>query len=493
MRSVLCFFMVFLLSPSLLIGRILKVGVSHSYANIPAAASIAIPGDSIICYDPVIQGGMFIANLQGNADQWIFILAAANTNVIIRGGSNSIQFSDAAYVHMEGFTVEGQTGNGLNIDDAGSFNTPTHHIRIVRCTIRDINATGNNDLLKLSGMDDFEILECVFINGANGGSGIDMVGCHRGRIIGNSFENMGSNSIQAKGGTSEIEIIRNTFKNGGARAMNLGGSTGLAFFRPQNATAEAERIKVIANVIEGSEAAIAFVGCRNIHVSNNTIVRPRKWILRILQETVDPTRFLPCGDNSFFNNLVIIDQNVSVEANIGPNTAPETFSFTHNLWWKTSNTNWTGPSLPGIVNNNIIADPMILQNSTYLISGSSPAISRGLTYSNTVLDIENHPFNDPPSIGAYEGRKVISTETSISPKMIKYYPNPTSHLLHVQFDGEAQRMLWLHDMNGKMILQSNSQATHNDIDISSVISGTYVLKIIYEDGTWVSKQVVVTH
>ena len=68
MRYVICLFIVFLLSPSLLIGRILKVGVSHPYANIPAAASIAVPGDSIICYDPVIQGGMFIANLQGNAD-----------------------------------------------------------------------------------------------------------------------------------------------------------------------------------------------------------------------------------------------------------------------------------------------------------------------------------------------------------------------------------------------------------------------------------------
>ncbi len=493
MRNVLCFFIVFLLSPTLLMGRILKVGVSHPYANISAAASIAVPGDSIICYDPVIQGGMYIANLQGNAGQWIYILAAANTNVIIRGGSNSIQFSDAAYVHIEGFIMESQTGNGLNMDDAGSFDTPTHHIRIVRCTIRDINATGNNDLLKLSGMDDFEILECDFLNGANGGSGIDMVGCHRGRIIGNAFQNMGSNSIQAKGGTSDIEILRNTFKNGGARAMNLGGSTGLAFFRPQNATTEAERIKVIANVIEGSEAAIAFVGCRNVHVSNNTIVRPRKWILRILQETVDPTRFLPCGDNNFFNNLVIIDQNVSVEANIGPNTAPETFLFDHNLWWKAGSTNWNGPNLPGIVSNNIIGDPMILQNSTYLIPSSSPAIARGLTYINTVLDIENQPFNDPPSIGAYEGRKVISATATTSHQMIKCYPNPTSHYLHVQFDNEAPRMLWLYDKHCKIVLQSNGQDTHNDIDVSFLTSGNYVLKIKYSDGTWVTKQVVITH
>lgn len=482
---------IILIQCTILYGRILKVGTSQQFITITSAANVATPGDSIICYDPVIQGGMFIENLQGNANQWIHILAAENTEVVIRGGSNSIQLSDAAYIHIEGFIIEGQTGNGLNIDDAGTFDTPTHHIQIVNCIFRNINATGNNDLLKLSGLDDFEIRNCTFLNGSNGGSGLDMVGCHRGQIIGNTFKNLGSNAIQAKGGTSDIEILRNTFENGGARALNLGGSTGLTFFRPQNATAEAERIKVIANIIEGSEAAIAFVGCRNVEVSNNTILFPRKWILRILQETVDPTRFLPCGDNKFFNNIVILDQNVSTEANIGPNTAPETFSFDNNLWWKTSNSNWNGPNLPGQVKGSVIADPMMVQNSTYQISSASPAIALGLTYANSVLDIEGQPFNNPPSVGAYEGRKVISAKTTPYPNLIKLYPNPVTDLLQVEFSDVAKRILLLFDNEGKTILQLQCEAAQCDVNVSSIKSGTYILMIKEEDGKMASRKVVV--
>ncbi|MBK9982774.1 MAG: hypothetical protein IPP15_10180 [Saprospiraceae bacterium] len=64
----------------------------------------------------------------------------------------------------------------------GTYATPAHHIKFENCTFRNIDATGNNDLLKLSGLDSFEIRHCVFLNGADGGSGMDMVGCHDGLI-----------------------------------------------------------------------------------------------------------------------------------------------------------------------------------------------------------------------------------------------------------------------------------------------------------------------
>ena len=491
MRLIFLIFSTLILSVSALYSRQLNVGATQPYGTITAAANDALPGDSIVCHDAVIKGGMFIANLQGNANQWIHILVAENITSIIKGGNNSIQFSDAAYVHIEGFIIEGQTGNGLNIDDAGSFDTPTHHIRIVNCVIRDIDATGNNDLLKLSGLNDFEIKNCTFLNGSIGGSGIDMVGCHRGQIVGNSFKNMGTNSIQAKGGTADIKILRNFFENGGARAMNLGGSTGLSFFRPQNATAEAERIQVIANVIQGSEAAVAFVGSRNVEVSNNTILFPRKWILRILQETVDTTRFLPCGDNRFYNNLVIIDQNVSVDVNIGPNTAPETFTFENNLWWKTSNPSWNGPSLPGQVLGSIIADPLIIQNSLYQISSPSPAIAQGIPYSLTVLDIEGQAYKDPPSIGAFEGRKVISAVDGQIQTLINIYPNPTNELLNIKFPNEAIRSIMLYDLDGKLMSKYQTVTNHFEINVRALSSGMYILTIIDENGSTMSRKIVV--
>ncbi|MBK8241844.1 MAG: hypothetical protein IPK88_00315 [Saprospiraceae bacterium] len=57
---------------------------------------------------------------------------------------------------------EQQTGNGVNMDDSGSLVNPSTNIAIIHCIFRDIKATGNNDLLKLSGLDFFSISECTF-------------------------------------------------------------------------------------------------------------------------------------------------------------------------------------------------------------------------------------------------------------------------------------------------------------------------------------------
>jgi len=457
--------------------RILPVGSGKEYARITDAATVAQPGDTILTHDAVINGGMSIRNLKGNQTAWITLMPADGVMTIIRGGGNSIQFSDAEYVRIEGFIIEQQTGNGMNIDDAGTYSTPTHHIHIRNCTFRNINATGNNDLLKLSGLEDFEITGCTFINGAAGGSGIDMVGCHRGIIAANRFENLGSNSIQAKGGTSSIDILRNVFKNGGARALNLGGSTGLEFFRPLNATTEAERINVTSNVIEGSEAAIAFVGSRQVSIINNTIIFPTKWIFRILQETVDLDRFLPCGENTVFNNLIIIDQRVSTECNIGPNTAPETFLFTNNLWFRTNSSTWSGPNLPGRNENQIISDPLIVTGSLYRIPITSPAVGKGLTFTEPYMDIEGRYFNAYPSLGAYEANPLVSVKNEVLPIGFSYN-NPVVSGLSLYFFKETKRSISLISTAGMVHNRTISDEANVAIDMSLYPSGIYILQVV---------------
>lgn len=234
-------------------------------------------------------------------------------------------------------------------------------------------STGNNDLLKLSGVDDFEIRNCRFINGSPGGSGIDMVGCHNGLITKCRFENQGSNSIQAKGGTSDIRIEANFFKNGGQRAVNLGGSTGLAFFRQLDARYEAARLKVYSNVFTGSQAAVAFVGCIDSEVVNNTIFLPEKWVIRILQETVDVTRFFPCGNNVLRNNIVYRDDRVSTDCNIGGNTNQQSFVFSNNLWYNPQNSGWAGPVLPVTESNAVVGkNPLFVNGSVKWILTETP-------------------------------------------------------------------------------------------------------------------------
>ena len=458
----------------------LHVGTAYALKLLTDATSIAQPGDTIICHNATMTGGMYIENLQGSANKWIYIMAEPGKTVTIQGGNNSIQMSDCAYLHIEGFTIQGQTGNGLNIDDGGSFASPTNHIRIVNVKFQNINASGNNDFLKLSGLDHFEIYHCSFLNGAAGGSGIDMVGCHFGMIYENNFKNLGSNSIQAKGGTSDLEILRNQFDNGGARALNLGGSTDLQFFRPQNATTEAERIKVIANVIQGSEAPVAFVGSRQVEVSNNTILYPKKWVMRILQETVDPTRFLPCGDNSFYNNIIVVDNNVNTEVNIGPDTAPETFEFSNNMWYKSTNANWSGPTLPGTKINQWVDNPEIQSGSTYILSNSSPAIGLGIAYTMLKKDIVGNYFNAHPSLGAYEANP-LSTQVKNIADDVAIYPNPFEHELNISFDSDEPTWITLVNLEGRVVSRQIKKEQTHQIQSELLPSGIYF--VVMEWGT----------
>ena len=416
---------------SLLNGATLHVGPGHPWANLQAAAAAASPGDTILFHGATYEGGQYAANLKGSPSSWITILAAPGESVIVSGGGTAWQLSDPAYIAIEGFVFEAQTLNGVNIDDGGDYSTPAHHLTIRHCTFREINATGNNDLLKLSGLDDFAISECTFADGSPGGSGIDMVGCHRGAIEQNGFARMGSNAIQAKGGTAELTIARNFFLHCGARTLNLGGSTGLAYFRPIDAPYEASNIMVWANVIVGSDAPIAYVGAVNVDVINNTIVRPQVWVTRILQETVDPGRFLECGDNSFRQNLVF-QGTIRTETNIGPDTRPETFLYADNYWHNADNPSWSGPSLPvpdpGMV---LGPDPRFVDSLThnYRLQATSSAIGLITSMEAPLEDFDGLPYAMPRSAGAFEG-KASSTDVlaeaiePVSPMLLRSYPNP---------------------------------------------------------------------
>lgn len=359
------------------------VGLSQTYTSLTQAVAVTVPGDTIMIHAGSYSGGLSIVNLHGTATNRIHIISAPSETVIFNGGVNSWHMTDAAHVLVRGIIFQQQTGNGFNVDDGGSYSTPSHHIVFESCTFRNIQATGNNDLLKMSGVDFFEIRNCTFLNGSAGGSGIDMVGCHEGLISGNRFENQGSNSIQVKGGSKNIRIANNFFKNGGQRSLNLGGSTNLQLFRPLDARYEAAGLTVYSNIFIGSDAPIAYVGCIETEVTNNTIYLPQKWVIRILQETVDTSRFYLCGNNSFSNNIIYHDSRVSSDCNIGSNTNSQSFSFSNNLWYHSQNQAWAGPVLPVTDVNCIIGkDPLFndAASDDFTLKKLSPATGKGMVY-----------------------------------------------------------------------------------------------------------------
>ncbi len=433
--------------------KTLRVGTGQTYTGFAQAAANALPGDTILFKAGTYNGGEFFANLQGTSDKPILVMAAQGENVVHTGGSNGFQVSDAAYIKFLNLIFEKQTGNGFNLDDAGTIATPAHHITFENCVFRNMNASGNNDLLKLSGLDYFEIKNCHFVNGALGGSGIDMVGCHHGLISQCKFENMGSNAIQAKGGCQFLKIEGNFFKNCGQRTLNLGGSTGLSFFRPIDATFEASDIAVHSNVIIGSVAPIAYVGCQRVEVVNNTIYKPEKWVLRILQETVDTTRFIKCGNNVFRNNLIYRGNAVSIDCNVGGNTNPQSFLFSNNLWYHYENATWSGPGgLPTTDLNQVKGlDPLFanLGAEDFSIPTHSPAVEKGYKVSAPKFDYSGMAFSDPRSIGAFEGKPSSGSFENLQASKIRLYPQPITQCATIEWDNGDKKTLVITDIQGK--------------------------------------------
>jgi len=469
----------------------LHVGAGQSYPTLSAAVNVVAPGDTILIHAGSYSGGLFFANLKGNANQWITIRNASGATVIFEGGNNAIQLADPAYLHLQGLIFQHQTGNGLNVDDGGSYDTPAHHVVFEDCTFRDMSASGNNDLLKLSGLDYFTVRNCIFQNGATGGSGIDMVGCHHGVIEKNYFENLGSNSIQCKGGSEWVRIEGNFFRNGGQRTLNLGGSTGLQFFRPDTAHFEAANVQVFANIIVGSWAPIAYVGAVNVTVANNTIYQPENWVIRILQETVDPDRFLECGDNSFVNNIVWLGDNLSTEVNVGPNTAPETFLFSNNLWFNADDANWSGPNLPVVETNAILnADPLFSDpaNDDFSIPANSPAAGAGMAIASLAFDFQGNLFANPPSIGAVEANPVSGTDAFSEKGGWRVFPNPVTDVVRLEWPELSGTLVRAQIFNaaGQMALEQefSAETKSGQLNVVSLPGGLYVLRVVARKQAW---------
>lgn len=267
---------------------------------------------------------------------------------VFRGGNTGWQFSRCAQLTLRNVKITGQSTNGLNLDDGGDLASLVPGITIEHVEVSDIGPTGNHDGIKCSGLEGLTIRDCVIAGW--GGQGIDFVGCHRSLITGCRFIGKdgfsASAGIQLKGGTSEIIVEKCRFDKAGSRPLNVGGSTGLPYFRPQGTLFEAQKIIVRDNVIEGSQCAAAFVGVDGAEFTGNTLLFPEKWIFRILQETKEPG-FVPCRNVRIRDNKIVFRRSqVQTDINIGGGTAPETFRFEKNRWFAEDRPDASKPRLP---------------------------------------------------------------------------------------------------------------------------------------------------
>lgn len=318
-------------------------------AQLKAALAKLRPGAVVRIAPGTYQPGLWLANVHGTAAQPIVIEGLdPRSPPLFEGGSQAWHLSDVSHLRLRWLHCRGQSHNGLNLDDGGTFDTPSHHVVLENLRIEDTGPNGNFDAIKCSGVDHLRILRCR-ISGW-GGQAIDFVGCHQAEIGNCQITGKPGFSQhtgpQFKGGSSDVRIHHCRLEQAGMRPIQAGGSTGLEFFRPLDAPHEAARIRIEDNTILGGDCAVAFTGVRDCVFSNNQVVGPEKWVLRILQESRD-ARFARCGQVEFSNNTIVFERaKVSTIVNIGPDTEPGTFRFSGNRWFARDAPDQSRPDLP---------------------------------------------------------------------------------------------------------------------------------------------------
>jgi hypothetical protein len=315
-----------------------------SPAELRAALATIRDGDTLRIAPGEYPGGHHVA---GRAKLTVTALDPTDPPLFV-GGANAWQFSRCPNLTVTHLRTRGQTDNGINVDDGGERDRPVPGVTLANLEVRDVGPRGNHDGIKGSGLVDLTIRDCL-VEGW-GGQGIDLVGCHRSLITGCRLVGKPGFSatagVQLKGGSSEIVVERCEFTNAGDRPLNLGGSTGLDYFRPPGAKHEAAKLVVRDNLIEGGECAAAFVGVDGVDFSGNTILFPERWIFRILQETTAPG-FNPCRNVRLTDNRIVFRRGqIRSDVNVGGGTAAETFAFEGNRWFAADRPEASRPQLP---------------------------------------------------------------------------------------------------------------------------------------------------
>lgn len=394
--------------------------VDRPFRTLEDAAAAATPGTAIRLAPGTHATDQFVADLRGTATAPIWIGGDPAQGVpVFDGGVQSMQLQRAAFVIVHDLEIRNATANGINIDDGGDFanDMAAHHIALVRLHVHDIGTGGNNDCIKVSGINDLFIYDSRIERCGAGGSGIDHVGCHRSIVARNTFDGTMSNAIQAKGGSTDVDIRQNRIRISGPRAINLGGSTDLDLFRPPLSTsapnAEGRRIRAYANVITGltpQATPFAFVGCVDCLAANNLARGTPRYATRILQETPSTgTGFefeQARAGRVIANSFVFEAATLATACNVGSDTDAASFTFANNLWHATDDPTQSSPDLPVTETGSVIGqgtgyagiadDPLAPLGSDCV---GPPEAGAGIAVDGVTGALDGRCLVDPRTIG----------------------------------------------------------------------------------------------
>lgn len=348
------------------------------------AITAAIPGDDIVLLPGVYRGGIG-ATLVGRPDGPIRLRAhLPDLPPIIRGGHEGLKLSSCHHLILQDLIFEGAAENGVNIDDGGRIGSPATHIQLTRVVIREAGRQGNQDGLKMSGVDHFLLQECRFEGCGAQGQQVDLVGCHQGKVVDCVFDGQDRAPLgfQAKGGSSDIVVENCRFFGIVERGLQIGGTTGKTLFRPAFDGVEARNVLVTRCCFSGIESPITFVNSDSSLVEESIFDSPTNWFIRILQES-NGSEYPPCRQGTIRKNVFVWNSRELVAPiNVGAGTAAETFRFSDNSWYCEDRPLRSHPSgMPSIEINGIYGvNPQLHRGPEGLIEALLPLNDRRAAY-----------------------------------------------------------------------------------------------------------------
>jgi hypothetical protein len=349
-----------------------------------AALKAAKPGDHIRLGAGPFKGGFYSVGLTGTADKPIRISGPSveKPAVFHAEQAYAMQLQGATYIEVENIHVTRANGSGLMFDDGGKEPFSCHHIKIHDCRFDDIGQLASACSIKLAGVSDFHVHDCTFKEWGVAGDAVDGVGCKKGVVEKCTFlAGRGAVAVQFKGGSEDVVIRRCVFDNVDGGGINVGGSTGITMFRPKPQGFEARNIVVEGNTFIGGVAAVVFANADGADVRFNTIYLPKQWAFRIHQQTIRED-FVPCRNGRIEDNIIVFKSNQWYEGgiNVGPKTAPETFTFARNLWYCVDAPAKSTPVLPTKEREGVVGkDPGFANpaKGDFSVPATSPARGKG--------------------------------------------------------------------------------------------------------------------
>jgi hypothetical protein len=138
--------------------------------------------------------------------------------------------------------------------------------------------------------------------------------------------------------------------------------------------------------------------------------------------------------------------------------------------------------------HSIAADPLLAPDYTLL--DNSPCINAGSTISSVNQDYNgvSRPQGNKYDIGAFESNVLTTLENASKIDKVLLYPNLVNNFLTIETPGlDIASKLYIYNINGQELMSQQIDQTKMEIDLSNLLPGVYILRIINDKSVEVRK------